>query len=77
MCRYAGQGEEGQLCNEKGASVPPCALPEASPQDTHEALPCPILWRLSSPRYTVLRLAAGRSGGCRTPPLAAKDHAHG
>jgi hypothetical protein len=28
------------------------------------ALPSPILSCMSRPRYTVLRLAAGRSGGC-------------
>ena len=38
------------------------AVPRPAPQGTPEALPYPILRRLSRPRYTALRLAAGCSG---------------
>src|SRR2546428_7569801 len=43
--------------------LPPSPFPRPSPQGTPEALPYPILRRLSRPRSTALHLAAGRSGG--------------
>jgi hypothetical protein len=59
--------------NDPGSAMfAPCALPEASPQDTPEARPSPILRRPSRPRYTALRLAAGHSGGC-CGPLGARQ----